>query len=547
LTVSQWPGRYARQLASRVLRCAGEQWYLVRATPASGTDLRRVEMLAAFFAPRHSLGQHCLRLDRPEPAPAGPLGISGCQPPGDLLGWLLTPPGARYLRLCLADPALATQLAQVRLLPVAEYDPRSHPLANVPRWSSYRPPFAIRKLVLPARLAELGPLLNGLELRTLARPRSLPALRRQARGAACILDPQWVDDLNPTLSELEAIASECWLLVDLKTTAEVISRATGPDIRLVEYRSANGLMSARVEYADVPTRGLALLDVVPYGSWDGRGRFSLRAIRRSKAWTRYADETAFATVLSSRTPWKSRNGDVLCAARPIGRGEWLASDLPWLVAGRHGPLVAPRLALHLLRMHLGLPIEDQVQYWTRWQDISSLVRDIADLARRYPPLRAVRWAASQPAVAHLGLTLDAAAGRPASHLLLRTGRIDRLDFHGGLPPEPMMIFMKWLAREVREQTAWARRHLAGRTVTWQFDTAEGLKYSANYDAAPAGLAESRRARVVELAAAPLARAAHTASDRMAPFVDNEGFLSDRALDFQRTLVAILLRLIGRGR
>src|SRR5262249_22444355 len=73
--------------------------------------------------------------------------------------------------------------------------------------------------------------------------------------------------------------------------------------------------------------------------------------------------------------------------------------------------------------------------------------------------------------------------RPPRTLLVQTGRIDLRDAHDGVPPEPMMIFMKWLTREWNEQTAWARAHLSGRRIVWQFDTADGSKYATLYHAA----------------------------------------------------------------
>jgi hypothetical protein len=72
--------------------------------------------------------------------------------------------------------------------------------------------------------------------------------------------------------------------------------------------------------------------------------------------------------------------------------------------------------------------------------------------------------------------------------MICSGRIDQHAVHDGVPPEPMAIFIKSLAREVRERTRWACRFLSDTTVSWQFDTAAGLKYALHYDSAasPAG-------------------------------------------------------------
>ena len=113
----------------------------------------------------------------------------------------------------------------------------------------------------------------------------------------------------------------------------------------------------------------------------------MRVLRADRAWKRYADEHGFATLLASETPVARHCGDVLSAARPIGGGELIATDLPWLVAGLHGPLLAPRLAQHALRMHLAGPLDDRVQYWNRWDDGQIVC------ARRVGPRAAISAAA----------------------------------------------------------------------------------------------------------------------------------------------------------
>ena len=123
--------------------------------------------------------------------------------------------------------------------------------------------------------------------------------------------------------------------------------------------------------------------------------------------------------------------------------------------------------------------------------------------------------------------------------MLRSGRIDSVALHDGLPAEPLMILMKHLAREVREQTAWSQR-LAGTILTWQFDTAAGLKYAASFDAAP-DLADVP-ACVVRLRMARHAKP--TASSEHTVFFESEGLFGDGAFEFQEHLMAVLRRLIA---
>jgi len=534
-----WNGRGA--LASKAVRCKRAEWYLARARSIVGGDLTGATLLVAFLRNGDVLARRCLRLVRPD---------GGCC--GDeLLGWIKTPDDATHLQLHLADASLAAQLAGIVLHDVSERDPKCHPLANIPRWNTYRPPFSLERVVLPASLAALADGLVGVDVKFVSTPKSVKALAQWARGAACVLDPEWVTDLGLTLDDIERVASSSWLIADLEVTARLLSAAGVATAEIVHHASSHGIMSARVEYADVPTRGVALQDVVPYTVVDARGRFAMRAIKATRAWKRYADETGFATLLSGETPWESKSGDVLSAMRAVGGGELIATDLPWLVAGRQGALLMPRIAHHLLRMHLGQPASDHVQYWNRWDDGNVVVRDISDLSRRYPPLCAIRWASATPGLAHLGILLGPLEGEATSQVVIRTGRIDGAGVHAGLPPEPLVIFMKWLAREARERTSWARRHLRGRAVLWQFDTADGLKHAANFDAAPSF--PERGTTVVKLrlrSGVGCVSGEETAEgSSTAPVIEfsrDEGLYGDGSLAFQDTLTRRLRRVIERA-
>ncbi len=521
-------------LISNRMPCTSEEWYLARARLKDSAEPDRAVLLAVFSKGSVKVARRCVRLSA----------VNGEPTRREMLGWFQAP-AATHWQLCLPRPAVAEQVAELAVHHVSERDPKCHPLANVPRWSVYRPPWDITRLVLPKRLAGLAEVAGLPDVRILDTPSSLATLRSAIRRAACVLDGPWVTKLGLSLADLEHLAADSWLLVDLETLARRVTAAGAADAQLVRHAAQHGLMSARVEYADVPTRGMALQDVVPYTAVDDRGRFCVRGIKAGRSWKSYADTEGFATLLSVETPWVTRHGDVLSAMRAVGRGELIATDLPWLVAGLHGPLLAPRLAAHLLRMHLAGPVQDHLQYWTRWEDANTIVRDIADLERRYAPLRAVRWAAPEESLAHLGVVLAQPDARPTCSIVLSTGRIDNLDAHDGLPPEPMMIFMKWLAREVRDGTPWARRHLAGKVVTWRFETADGLKYAANYDAtgSPAG-APRPAARLVRLRlASPAAAEPAAGSPPPITLADDEGLHGDGSLRFQDTLTGLLRREI----
>jgi hypothetical protein len=461
----------------------------------------------------------------------------------ELVGWLQTPDDATHLVLMLPDAGVTGDVEQIVFHDVSERDPKCHPLANVPRWDTHRPPFPIERVYLPESLAQLGELIEFADVQVLPRPASRRELSRTIEHAACVLDPTWVPRLKLKLADVERLAAASWLIVDLDTIVRLLRDADAAKSKLVTHEAPNGLMSARVEYSDVPTRGFALQDVLPYSVVDNSGGFRMRALRAGSGWRRYADRVGFATLLSSETPWTQKHGDVLSAMRAVGKGELIVTDLPWLVAGRLGRLAAPKIATHLLRMHVGEPLADHLQYWNRWEDGTVVVRDISDLARRYTPLRPVRWASPESGVAHLGMSIMPAVGTIKRHVMIRTGRIDTVDVHDGIPPEPMVIFMKWLAREVRENTVWARRHMAGQALTWQFDTHAGLKYSSNYLSAQVVMGHPVEVVDVRMGRGPVASDA--AGNELIIMGEDEGLFGDSSLEFQADLAGRLLAVLER--
>ncbi len=516
-------------LLSVPIRCRREQWYLARVHPADAQNMEHAELRVRFLAGSTVLGQRCLTFHA----------VAGQAHPGELLGWIETPARATHVQLLLDSVEEGHRFQSLNFHPAAERDPKCHPLANVPRWTTCQPPFEIERVVLPAALAELQSLLPEQRVEVL-RPGSLKQVARAARHAACILDPHWVRDAGLNWRDLERLAANGWLIVDLETTARLLHASAAGGVRT--WNAAHGIMSARVEYADVPTRGFALQDVFPYGTITEYGSFMVRVLRADRAWKRQADQEGFATLLASETPESSQGADVLSAAKPVGHGELITTDLPWLVGDRSGTLLAPRLARHALRMHLAAPLADDVQYWNRWDDGQVVVRDIAELARRYAPLRTARWPAPHADRAQLGLLLPAPAGAARETVVIRTGRIDQLARHDGLPPEPMMIWIKFLARAAREQTAWAREHLAMRDIVWQFETAAGLKYASSFT--PVTSPPHGTVRTLRLVNAATAPAAATPGEAFETWPCHEGVFGDGSLEWQAQWQARLAAFIG---
>jgi hypothetical protein len=351
-------------------------------------------------------------------------------------------------------------------------------------------------------------------------------------------------DLRP--DDLDRLASIAYVLIDLESLTRVLTRAGAARLECRSTTAGPHIMSARVLYADLATRGFALEDAFPYAAVDERGRFATRAIAMTRDWKRYADAHDFAPLLASETPWIRRSGDILAAVRAVGKGELLATDTPWIAAGAFGPPLAPRLAAQLLRTQLGGAVPDFVQYWNRWDETHIVVRDLLDLARRYAPLQAYRWGTAAGGVARLGLTIPALDGHADCHLTVSTGRIDNHSPGSGLAPESLAIFMKWLAREARERTAWAVRALARRSITLQFDTAAGLRYAHTYPAAPAPGALGAE-RHVQLRCTPAAGGRNSPGARDLCVPDDTGLFGEGSHDFQKRLTDALTGILGAVR
>lgn len=533
-TCRRWRWQVRRGVwQSAPVRCSRESWYLVQAAPTDGLRAT-VDLLVTFYSVGHALEQRAVRLACAHDPGAGP----------EAYAWIEVPERVTHLSVTLPDAAAVRRLATLHLYPVSERDPVAHPVANTPRWSKLHTPQPVTRLRVPPNLAGLADVLPGLTVEPIEPPRTHAELVRAACDAAYVVERMAAARLGLTWAALAHLATRSHVFIDLATAADVLGRA-GVQTRALDYHDPHGLMSARVEYADVATRGFALQDVLPMSTLEPRGGFALRVLRNSRAWRKHAAAHSVATLLSSETPWVSHRGDVVSAALPTAGGELLLTDLPWIVAGVHGPQVAPRLAAHLLRMHLGLPLGDHLQYWLRGEGTTIIVRDIADLARRYAPLQPVRWAAPHGHVAHLGLTLPASPGA-RRHCVFHTGRIDTMDLHDGLPPESLMIFMRWLAREQREQTAWARRYLGDLVVTWQFDVQHATKYATNFDSA-AVLPRPTYAHAVRFAADEQ-RAKEVATRRLPTITlpHDEGLLGDGSLAVQDALTKALRKAIERA-
>ena len=135
--------RSSQRLVSRPVRCRREHWYLVRAELNGGPDVERAALPIEFFRAGEPLARRCLWLRA----------IAG-QSKAELLGWFETPAQATHMRVGRPTAPVTRMSSHA----VSERDPKCHPLANIPRWSAYAPPFQIERIVLPARLA---PLVDG--------------------------------------------------------------------------------------------------------------------------------------------------------------------------------------------------------------------------------------------------------------------------------------------------------------------------------------------------------------------------------------------------
>lgn len=526
-TRRKWAWTNGNPLSSEPVRCKSDQWYLIRADCNQEAPSDQVGVTLVTINKAGDSTPHYVRLRRP----------LDDRWPSEMLGWVRTLEDSHELCAVLSDGSREI-LQTLELHPVSVMDPKCHPLANLPRWESYRPPFEIARVVLPYSLESLVEELGDLEVEVIETPSSKNQLSKIIQHAAVIIDPDWFAQLELNAEDLDNLAKNAWVIVDLLSLRDTLRVSGRCDARVKTRSAPHEIMSARNIYADVPTRGLAMQDAAPFCTIDEDGNFSLRVLLNNGAWKKYADQVGFATLFQSETPWDDKSGDVVMAACPVGNGELIATDVPWMVAGDFGPLLAPRIASHILRMTCGAELPNSVSFWTHWDDTGVILRDIADLPRRYPSLRTMRWAPDTPEVAPLGLSL--ASDHPRRHLILQTGRIDHAEPHDGLPPEAMVAFMKFLEREQRDQTEWGRRFLAGWRITWQFDVARGLRQIVEYDSAQGVRPEQPTSYVSVRAASE----EPSAGDRVGIEIPlDEGLLGDGSINTQEILTQKLCDVI----
>jgi hypothetical protein len=500
-------------------RCKSERWYLIRVIPAGGIGARAISCSFrggddAFIAERAVL----LR----------PVGEALC-------GWVYAPTGAEEVAVYASLSDEKATIGSIDMHAIAELDPKCHPLANTPPWNRYPPPFPIREVIAPDELAWLTGALPTLPIRVTTPPDTYPALKHLVQGRLCMLGDSWVRSLRLSLEEVEALADRSIVVVDLHTFARLITEAEQARTEVETLSAPHELMSARVDYADFCTRGFALQDVFPYGYLNCAGEFAVRFLRATKSWKKYADANGFATILSSETPWEDKHGDVLLSARPTSGGELIVTDLPWLAAGNFGRPLAPQLTLHLTRMLCGADCDAGEQYWTRWADAAVVLRDIAEMTRKYPPLRGLRWTGDGDLV-RLGLMMPA-SGLARATLLVRTGRIDGRADHHGVPPEPMMIWMKRLAqRTSAAHEAGPVKAAANTHVVWQFESAEGQRYAGLFASAADALVEPVHAIDLRM---------HDSGSGEAIELADEGLLGDGSLATYVQLASVLNDRLSR--
>jgi hypothetical protein len=261
-------------------RCRGDQWYLLRAlqpaapggvngVPSNGrtsapvTDSAPPSVQVRFASAEKVLSETCVNWTA--------VGDRG--PRGEWLSWVFAPPKTAAVEISLTGSPEA-QPEALELHAVAERDPKCHPLANVPRWTHYKPPFPMERVVLPPELESLAPLLSHVKVNIARSFRSRSALVAAAQNAAIVMSPDWCNDLSLGYPELCQIAARSYAIVDLQQFVRCAERGGMNSLRVQTYTAEHELMSARNQYAEVPTRGFALLDTFPFGTITPRGRWA---------------------------------------------------------------------------------------------------------------------------------------------------------------------------------------------------------------------------------------------------------------------------------
>ncbi len=508
--------------------CAADQWYFVDAE----TDGPAALLTVTYSCEGRRLSRATAQLE--------PCGGNGRQ-----IGWMKSPPHADCIDVSIAvegDPPRGG-VAHLGLHPVDDVCAVGHPSANTPRWSDLTGGAAAPAVLLPGELSALREWLephatveriNGELLRPERVPRRAIVIIDAARGPAL------------TWRTLQALSRRARVVVDLATMSTALAQAGVASFAARRRAWRAGVPAARVVEACAATRGFALEDALPCAWLGDCGRFRVRTLGGPRAWKRCADRLGMRPLLTLSSPDGEGEHETIAAAS--ADGDLVVTDLPWMLAGRFGPMLAPRVAAYALRAMLGLAVADDAHFWTPGLDPDLVVRDVADLARRYPTLRAVRWRDAADGVHRLGLT-TATPGASTAHLMLHTGRADAPA--RSVAPEAMMVWMRRQASEpargVSEPLLRARHaRAAGRptevAVTWQFDSGAGGAYLTMFDSAaelPVG-----PARHVAVVAAGTERIA--GCDEAIECAARVGLLGDGSIEVQEELGRALADVVRRA-
>ena len=160
--VRRWRWSKEGDLLSAPIRCKREQWYLAQAFPTAEANGHTPDVLLRFLEDDQTVAEYRVGLNAMPEEAASPM----------LLGWIQSPENVTHMQIHVPNGRQAG-LQQLLLHPIAERDPKCHPLANVPRWKEYKTPFPTERVVLPAALESLAELIDGVEVEIVKMPRSV--------------------------------------------------------------------------------------------------------------------------------------------------------------------------------------------------------------------------------------------------------------------------------------------------------------------------------------------------------------------------------------
>lgn len=367
------------------------------------------------------------------------------------------------IRIGLCGARGSMTVHSVLVIPTAEPEVTSHPMALPPPPHAYPAPKIARRVCVCGDTDEGGPLVAILE--TCYGVQAVTYRRFRDPGVASLACDALIitGDRPPTgvrsLSALTRLAADRLVVVSLPAFVKIAGR--GLMVRTIDQ--PDDPLCAQVSRANFITRGFALLDVFPWATTAADPRVHRQHhLRKGAAMTALCKQHGFEIVLRSATDADATSDHPICLYQPIAGGGIIVCDTS-PVETLSSTAEESNIAAFVLLNMLGADQASLGQYTVPCERQDHWHSLLKEFAIRYPMFQ-VTDGEGRPTIVELGTTQGpmATAHDRRPLILIRTGlRGDDLAGVYGT-----LFYLKQLVRPDPYETPYARALFGRFRVAW---------------------------------------------------------------------------------